>query len=241
MKLGKKLILFFVFCLVFSTTESAYAYIGPGAGFAFIGSSFVFILTFALALLTLLFWPFQWIWRRCRKLGIPKSARTRRVVILGLDGLEPKLVERFMKEGKLPNLKRLSESGSYSKLGTTLPALSPVAWSTFQTGVNPGAHNIFDFLTRDKRYCLPLLSSSKTEASSSFWSKLPWGNKATVSLLRKSKPFWHILGQYGIFSNILRVPISYPPEKFGGNILSAMCTPDLRGTQGTFTYFTTVG
>jgi predicted AlkP superfamily phosphohydrolase/phosphomutase len=63
-------------------------------------------------------------------------------------------------------------------------------------------------------------------------------SRARVRLLRKSEPFWRILGRYGIFSTIIRVPISYPPEKFFGNILSAMCTPDLRGTQGTFTVFT---
>lgn len=219
---------------------SAHAYIGPGAGFAFLGSTFVFLLTIVLLLVTILFWPFQLLWAKLRRKGIPSKARARRVIIVGLDGLEPKLADAFMAEGVLPNLSRLAADGSYSRLGTTLPALSPVAWSTFQTGVNPGAHNIFDFLTRDKRHCLPLLSSTTTEGPHRFLTLGKWKiplEKPKVRIMRRSQPFWKILGGHGIFSNVLRVPISYPPEKFNGNILSAMCTPDLRGSQGTFSFY----
>ena len=223
-------------------SEPAYAYIGPGAGFAFLGSTFIFLLTFGLLICTVLFWPLGWLLRKIQGKGISSKARTRRVVILGLDGLEPKLTERFMEEGILPNMKALKEEGVFQRLGTTLPSISPVAWSTFQTGVNPGGHNIFDFLTRDKRFCVPMLSSTVTEPAA---RKLKLGRfeltlgRPKIHLMRKSQPFWKILGKKGIFSNILRIPISYPPERFFGNILSAMCTPDLRGTQGTFTYFTT--
>ncbi|MBX7137514.1 MAG: alkaline phosphatase family protein [Oligoflexia bacterium] len=195
-----------------------------------------------MAFVTIAFWPFIWLWRRVRGKVISKRARTRRVIVVGLDGLEPTLAERFMEEGRLPNLKRLREQGSYSRLGTTLPALSPVAWSTFQTGVNPGAHNIFDFLTRDKRVCMPLLASTESVSGGKTFKlgpiKFNYGHDS-VRITRKSEPFWKILGRYGVFSNVLRVPISYPPEKFEGNILSAMCTPDLKGTQGSFSLFTT--
>lgn len=221
--------------------DIAHAYIGPGAGFAFLGSTLVFLITIGMAVITILFWPLQWIIRRLRNQGIPKHARTRRVVIVGLDGLEPSLAERYMKEGLLPNLSKLKGEGSYARLGTTLPALSPVAWSSFQTGVNPGAHNIFDFLTRDKRYCLPQLASTETRTAEKVRSLLGLRLRkkiTSVVITRKSQPFWKILGAHGVFSNIIRVPISYPPEKFNGNILSAMCTPDLKGTQGSFTYFT---
>lgn len=227
--------------ICFGAVTPAYAYIGPGAGFAFIGSTFVFLLTGVMAVLTLLFWPIQWAVRVIRGRGISKHARAQRVVILGLDGLEPTLVERFMSEGKLPNFTRLKQQGGYSRLGTTLPALSPVAWSSFQTGVNPGAHNIFDFLTRDKRYCLPELSSTRTESGRVFRLgpiEIPLGGPRTL-IARRSQPFWKILGKHGVFSTVLRVPISYPPEPFEGLILSAMCTPDLRGTQGSFTFYST--
>lgn len=232
-----------LFCGVFVTLFfplTAHAYIGPGAGFAFLGSTFVFLLTLILVVVTILFWPFQWAYGKLRGKGISSKARARRVVIVGLDGLEPKLADKFMAEGVLPNLSKLASDGSYSRLGTTLPALSPVAWSTFQTGVNPGAHNIFDFLTRDKRHCLPLLSSTTTEGPNRFLRLGKWIvplEKPKVRILRRSQPFWKILGGHGIFSNVLRVPISYPPEKFNGNILSAMCTPDLRGSQGTFSFY----
>lgn len=219
----------------------AFAYIGPGAGFAFLGSTLVFVITIGMALVTILFWPMQWLWRVLRRKGISKHARARRVVIVGLDGLEPKLVEQYMAEGLLPNMSKLQQQGSFTRLGTTLPALSPVAWSSFQTGVNPGAHNIFDFLTRDKRYCLPQLASTETSTfvRSLGLGRLSWKKKKTsVVITRKSQPFWKILGAHGVFSNIIRVPISYPPEKFNGNILSAMCTPDLKGTQGSFSFFT---
>lgn len=232
----------FVLACIALLPDSATAYVGPGAGFAFVGSTFVFILTVLLAIASLALWPIQLLWRAASRKGIPKAAKTRRVVILGLDGLEPSLVECYMAEGKMPNLQKLQRAGSFHRLGTTLPALSPVAWSSFQTGVNPGAHNIFDFITRDKRYCLPLLSSTETDPPRSVKIfgkfRIPLGRRK-VRLLRKSQPFWKILGRRGIFANILRVPISYPPEPCFGNVLSAMCTPDLRGSQGTFTVYTT--
>ncbi len=231
-----------VFVLVFCPLADCFAYIGPGAGFAFLGSGAVFLLTIVLGLLTILLWPLQNLWLLVRGNGRPKNARAKRVVILGLDGLDPKLLERYMEDGKLPNFSQLKQQGSYARLGTTLPALSPVAWSTFQTGVNPGAHNIFDFLTRDKRFCLPELSAVKTETSTREIKIGPFRiprTRSQVRLMRRSQPFWKLLGARNIMANIIRVPISYPPEKFKGNILSAMCTPDLRGTQGTFTLFTT--
>lgn len=233
---------FLTLVVAFALPLPCYAYIGPGAGFAFLGSGAVFLLTIVLGLLTILLWPLQNLWQLLRGSGRPRNARVKRVVILGLDGLDPKLLERYMGEGKLPYFKQLKEQGSYSRLGTTLPALSPVAWSTFQTGVNPGAHNIFDFLTRDKRFCLPELSAVKTETTRKDIKIGPITiprTRSQVRLMRRSQPFWKILGARNIMANIIRVPISYPPEKFKGNILSAMCTPDLRGTQGTFTLFTT--
>jgi predicted AlkP superfamily phosphohydrolase/phosphomutase len=232
-------IILFISALVLTCPTHLYAYIGPGAGFAFIGSSFVFVITILLALVTILAWPFIALARQLKKKGLKPKAK--RVIVVGLDGMDAKLTEQMLNDGKLPNLKRLSEEGAYRRLGTTLPALSPVAWSTFQTGVNPGAHNIFDFLSRDKRLYIPTLTSTETIAGKvvKFLGVKLWTKNAKVVITRKSKPFWKILAGHGIFSNILRVPISYPPEKFSGTILSAMCTPDVRGTQGSFSYFST--
>ncbi len=142
----------------------------------------------------------------------------------------------------MPNLSRLAEQGCFKELKTTCPAMSPVAWSTFLTGVNPAKHNIYDFLNRDFRTYMPVLSSSEVRPSTRTISigkfKFTVG-KPTITMLRKSQPFWKILGDHGIFSTILRVPITFPPEKFKGLMLSAMCVPDLRGSQGSFSYYTT--
>jgi predicted AlkP superfamily phosphohydrolase/phosphomutase len=220
----------------------AEAYVGPGAGIALGTTLFAFFAAFFSGVAALLLWPIRWSIRAIRSRKALAKARVKRFVILGLDGMEPTLAEKYMSEGKMPNLARLRREGSFLRLGTTAPPLSPVAWSTFLTGCNPGKHNIFDFLTRDKRTYLPLLSSVSIRGSNKVWKigdyEIPVG-KPDIRLLRKGKPFWNVLGEHGIFSNIIRVPITFPPERFRGVLLSAMCVPDLRGTQGTFSYFTT--
>ncbi|MCP4591109.1 MAG: nucleotide pyrophosphatase [bacterium] len=207
----------------------AEAYIGPGAGFAVLSSAFVIVLAMLSAVLALLTWPFRWAIRAYRGRKAFARARAKRVVIIGLDGMEPTLVEQYMAAGRMPNMARLREQGYYSRLATTLPALTPVAWASFLTGSNPGKHNIFDFLTRDKRNYLPTLSSVQISG----------GKKPSVRLLRKGKPFWNVLSEHGMFSSIIRVPMTFPPERMRGVLLSSMCVPDLRGSQGTFSYYST--
>ena len=223
--------------------RTAYAYIGPGAGFVFVGSFLVLLVTFVLVLFSLLTWPVRCVARAFRR----RKAKRRhqdvgRVVILGLDGLKPELAERLMDEGELPNLARLREHGTFARLNTTYPSISPVAWSSFQTGANPGRHNIFDFLSRDASTYMPVLSSvemGKVDRSLSLGPySIPLG-KPSIRPMRKSKPFWHILGEHGVSSCILRVPVTFPPEKYRGVMLSGMCVPDLIGTQGSFVAYTT--
>ena len=228
--------------VVLATPSTAHAYIGPGAGIALGTTLFAFFAAFFSGLAAFFLWPLRWLIRFVRGRHALAKARIKRFVVLGLDGMEPTLAEKFMAEGKMPNLSRLAKEGTFKRLATTLPPLSPVAWSTFLTGCNPGKHNIFDFLTRDKRNYLPLLSSVQIAGPSRELKigryRIPLG-KPRVRLLRRGKPFWNILGEHGIFGEIIRVPITFPPEPFRGVLLSAMCVPDLRGTQGTFTYYTT--
>ena len=227
---------------VLCVNDAAYGYIGPGAGIAVLGSFMAVFVAMVSAILTLFTWPVRWVIRSIKGRKAFARAKVRRVVILGLDGMEPTLVEKYMAEGKMPNFVKLREKGGYQTLGTTLPPLSPVAWSSFLTGCNPGKHNIFDFLTIDRRNYLPKLSSvhiggvSRTLKLGKY--RIPIG-KPELRGLRKSTPFWTYLGRHGIFSNVIRVPITWPPEKFRGVLLSAMCVPDLRGSQGTFSYYTT--
>ncbi|HEV3116833.1 MAG TPA: alkaline phosphatase family protein [Gemmataceae bacterium] len=228
--------------LVLLDANPAQAYIGPGAGFAVAGSLFAVFAAFFSALLMLITWPVRLTWRALFTWRALKRSRVKRVVILGLDGLDYGLTEKMLAQGKLPHLDGLRKQGCFKPLGSTLPPISPVAWSTFQTGVNPGKHNIFDFLIPDPQTYAPKLSSVEIRPPRRTLRlgkyRLPLG-KADVRLLRKSKPFWSVLSQYGIFNCIIRVPITFPPEKLRGVQLSAMCVPDLRGTQGMFSYYTT--
>jgi len=218
----------------------ANAYIGPGAGFAILGSFMVFFFAIIAAILSVLIFPVRFVIRFVQVKKQGNKPYVKRVIVLGLDGLDPMLCEKFMSEGKLPNFQKLSEQGSFLKLKTSLPAMSPVAWSTFATGVNPGKHNIFDFLTPDRHSYLPVLSSTKIRDPEKTLKigryRIPL-KKPEIQLLRKSRTFWKILGDHWIFSHIIRVPITFPPEKFYGALLSAMCVPDLRGSQGSFTFW----
>jgi predicted AlkP superfamily phosphohydrolase/phosphomutase len=227
--------------LLLATPAPADAYIGPGAGFALLSSFFVFVTTILVALLSLVIWPFRMIVRLMRR---RRGARPliKRLIVLGLDGQDPQVTDRYMREGRLPHFRKLADQGSYTRLRTTFPSVSPVAWSSFSTGTNPARHNIFDFLDRDRRTYLPLLSSTHITEPDRVLRfgrfRIPLG-RPRIRLLRKSKPFWSVLGEHGIWSTILRVPISFPPDRFYGAQLSAMSVPDLRGTQGTFTLYTT--
>lgn len=219
-----------------------FAYIGPGAGFAFLGSFLSLVLSTLATIASLLLWPFRMLRMAIRRSRGMRAARVKKLIFLGLDGLDPELAEKWMDEGKLPNLARLKESGSYRRLRTTCPALSPVAWSTFATGVNPAKHNIFDFLNRDLRSYAPELSSAKVHAPERVPRIGKWHiplSRPSVEMRRKSEPFWKILDRHGVGSTILRVPVTFPPDDFNGRLLSAMSTPDLRGSQGTFSTFTT--
>ncbi len=226
-----------------NSASSAHAYIGPGAGFAFISSFFVLFVSVVLAIISLFSWPVRAVILFIKRRKIKKESKVRRVVIIGFDGLDPELCQKYMKQQKLPYMAKLQKNGSFRPLQTTMPPISPVAWSTFATGVNPGKHRIFDFFTRDPHTYQPVLSSAKVSTFPKTFKigsfRVSVGNSTTVEFRRKSKSFWSVLGKYKIFSTVLRVPITFPPEKFYGVCLSAMCTPDLRGTLGSFTLFTT--
>lgn len=230
--------------LVLLITSDVLAYIGPGAGIAF-GSSFLLVIAaFFLAFFKILTFPIRWTIRSLRRRKALSKSRVRQVVVVGLDGQDPELTDQFLAEGLLPNFEKLRSQGGYVRLDTTLPAESPVAWSSFQTGCNPGKHKIFDFLVPNPKSCLPELCSAKVTRPS---RALRLGkylfplSQPAIDLGRKSIPFWKTLGDHGIFSAVLRVPITFPAEKFDGVLLSAMCVPDLNGTQGTFCYFSNGG
>ena len=216
------------------------AYIGPGAGIAVVGSALAVLTAILSAFVVLVTWPVRRAWRAMRARQALGAARVKRVVVLGLDGLDPDLAEKFMGQGDLPHLSELRAQGGFERLGTTWPPLSPVAWSSFTTGTNPGKHNIFDFITRRPEGYGPAISSVRIERPRRHLPvgpyRIPLG-RPRIDGRRRSRPFWSVLGDAGIFSAVIRVPITFPPDRFHGVQLSAMCVPDLLGSQGTFTFF----
>ncbi len=165
-----------------------------------------------------------------------------RVVILGLDGMDHELTTRLMAEGRLPGLSRLAEMGGFAPLGSSIPVQSPVAWSDFITGQDAGVHGIFDFMHRDPETMLPYLSTSRTEAPTHVVRLGDWqfpldGGK--VELLRRGRAFWEILEGHGVPTTIVRIPANFPPSGTASHELAGMGTPDILGTYGTFSYYTT--
>jgi len=230
-----------VAAVLLAAAVPAQAYIGPGAGFALLSSFLVVFTTIILAALSLLTLPFRTLWRMLRR---RRTSRPwiRRLVIVGFDGQDAALTERLLADGKLPHFAKLAERGCYRRLRTTYPSISPVAWSSFSTGVEPAKHRMFDFLERDEKTYLPLLASTRIGPVTRFLKlgrfRIPL-HKPEIRLTRGSKAFWTMLGERNTWSTVLRVPITFPPERFYGAQLSAMCAPDLLGTQGTFLLFTT--
>ena len=150
---------------------------------------------------------------------------SKRIVILGMDGLSPEIMQPLMAAGKLPHFSALKAKGSFSLLATTNPSQSPVAWTGFATGKNPGKHGVADFIKRDpEKYSLEL---STTQIRN---------NK--VLSPKKSRSFWDYTSRLKIPAVIIGCPVTFPPERLFGRMLSGMGTPDILGTQGTFTFFT---
>ncbi|MBX6313454.1 MAG: alkaline phosphatase family protein [Isosphaeraceae bacterium] len=155
----------------------------------------------------------------------------KKVLVIGLDGLEPQIVEPLLAAGELPHLSKMRARGGYGRVATTAPAQTPVAWSSFATGTNPGGHGIFDFIRRDPKTYLPDLALNRYEQKNAF---LP----PRAVNLRRGTPLWELLSDAGIGSTILRCPCTYPPDPIRGQMLSGMGVPDLRGGLGTATFYT---
>lgn len=156
----------------------------------------------------------------------------KKVIVIGLDGLEPGIIDAMLSRAELPNLARIKKTGSYSRLKTTYPAQTPVAWSSFATGTNPGGHGIFDFISRDPGNCLPDAALSRFERPKSMFAAPQVVNQ------RQGTPFWIRLSEAGIPSTVLRCPCTFPPDPITGNMLSGVGVPDIRGSQSKGTFYT---
>jgi predicted AlkP superfamily phosphohydrolase/phosphomutase len=172
----------------------------------------------------------SWDYKYNKEVTWPENSSEHKVVILGFDGMETSLFEKWLNEGKLPNIKSISDTGTYSKLATTFPAQSPVAWSSFATGTNPGKHDVMDFIIRDPKTYTPSIGMIDIN------QKI---GKPEIINRQKGETFWEILSNNGLKSKIIKVPITFPPEPVNGQIITGLGTPDALGTIGTFGYYTT--
>jgi predicted AlkP superfamily phosphohydrolase/phosphomutase len=169
----------------------------------------------------------------------PKARYSQKMVILGFDGMAPELVERWMAEGRLPNLAKLTAEGGFYRLETSHSPESPVSWASFATGSNAGKHNIFDFLVRDPRTYMPDLGIVRKVPPEFLFNFLPI-KMPVIQSIRGGTSFWVTAGQHGVRSSLLTVPITFPPEDVeNGELLSGLPLPDIRATIGTFYYFAT--
>ncbi|MFH0859749.1 MAG: alkaline phosphatase family protein [Candidatus Altiarchaeota archaeon] len=155
-----------------------------------------------------------------------------KVLVLGIDGMDPRVVRELMAEGKLSNFKRLSEDGSFMNLSTSYPPHSPVAWTSIATGANPGRHNIFDFIRIDRERNLPVLSLSEPTAGLTGTSYRSYV---------RSDPFWRLISDAGLPTTVIRWPMIFPPEEVNGVLLSGLGVPDVRGLLSGYTVYITDG
>ena len=164
-----------------------------------------------------------------------------RIIVLGFDGMDPKLARQWMDDGSLPNFSKLAAAGSFQPLATSNPPQSPVAWSDFATGAGPGEHGIYDFLRRNPDTYGPEFSISDIQPPQRvlklFGKALPLDSGSIVNR-RQGEAFWTTVEQQGGGATVLRVPVTYPPDPIQ-RMMSGMGVPDLLGTQGTYTLFTT--
>ena len=181
-------------------------------------------------------------------LGLPHAACSwggsstdKKVIVLGLDGLDPFIVKKLIDAGRAPNFKRLAEMGSFRQLATTMPALSPVAWSSFITGLTPGGHGIADFVTRDPENYLPVFSIFDNVEPDIMLSigdvHLPVKGGGPRNL-RRGTPFWSYLTERGIPAWVSKIPTNYPVDETATKAIAGMGTPDLTDAYGVFSYYT---
>jgi predicted AlkP superfamily phosphohydrolase/phosphomutase len=162
--------------------------------------------------------------------GCNRVARTtgKKVIIIGIDGMDPRLCEVMMNDGRLPNLNKLRATGGFSDLGTSIPPQSPVAWANFINGSGPGSHGIFDFIHRHPHEkCRPFYAAAETVDGKTI-------------LRRQGVPFWEYLDAAGVPTTFYDLPSNYPPSPSAHGhhrCISGMGTPDMLGTYGTYQHF----
>jgi len=165
----------------------------------------------------------------------------KKMLVLGFDGMDPGIVNRLMGQGQLPNMQRLGEQGTFTMMRSSCPPQSPVAWGSFISGADPGVFGIFDFLHRDPETYTPIFSQSENEPSTLPVDigryRIPL-KPGKVVLKREGRAFWDYMEDRGIDATIFKVPTNYPPSASGQRTLAGMGTPDIQGTYGIYSLYT---
>lgn len=175
-------------------------------------------------------------------------AEHERVVVLGIDGLDPDVLEEVMRRfpERTTNFRWLASFNGVRSLGTSTPPQSPVAWSNFITGLDPGGHGIYDFIHRNPVTRAPLPSTT-TVGDDPFrvglWGDwrlsvpMPWHEASDTN--RTGEAFWATLARHGVPADIWRMPANFPVIASRGVSFSGMLTPALDSAYGEFTFYTT--
>jgi predicted AlkP superfamily phosphohydrolase/phosphomutase len=127
----------------------------------------------------------------------------KKTIVIGIDGGCWNYIEPLMKRGKLPHIEFLVKNGSAGILKSTIPPITPVAWSTFITGVNPGKHGVFDWL-------VPTRSNELSPVT---------------GISHNKAPFWHYLNEQGLRVGVINLPMTYPAPKVEGFTISGFDSP----------------
>jgi predicted AlkP superfamily phosphohydrolase/phosphomutase len=164
------------------------------------------------------------------------------VFVVGIDGMDPVILERMMARGEMPNFARLRDEGTFQPLGTSTPPQSPVAWSNFVTGMNPGGHGIFDFIHRNPATYMPISSATPPVedpggAVHAFGYVFPTSSPQ-VRNNRGGTPWWDVLEKHGVDVEVYRIPGNFPTPPSKAHVLGGMGTVDVRGGYGTYTLYT---
>ncbi len=170
--------------------------------------------------------------------GLGNAESKGRVIILGFDGVDPGIAGQMMAAGELPNMSKLTASGSFQSLASSNPPQSPTAWSNFATCRTPVNHGVFDFLRRTPQNYLPGVGFGAAKRP----DLLPDGSlKEPLEYVshRKGESFWKVAGDQGFRVKSLIVPFAYPAENLGEHScqLCGLDVQDIRGTQSTYFAF----
>lgn len=158
----------------------------------------------------------------------------KKVILLGMDGLDPRIVSDLMERDVLPNFKELSQAGAFSTLATSNLAQSPVAWASIATGMNPGHHGVFDFLGRRISDYMPELAVYRINRKNIFCKR-----EAMFLPVMQCNTFWDYASDNNIPSTILKWPMTFQPKQNNAKLFAGLGVPDIKGGLGRYSFYTT--